>query len=102
MGDAFKAKGSLIREWSATIKGKWDSTLSNVTNLFDSAFAAATTSGGATSGKLTFVFYPDATSGTTECYTGDGYLDFSLKAPVGGAVAFDGKIAGTGSLVRTP
>lgn len=100
MGDSFKSKGSLIREWSATFKAKWDSTLSSVTNLFDSAFAAATTSGGPTAGKVTLVFYPDAAA--SEAYTGDAFVDFSLKVPVGGAVQADCKAQGTGSLVRTP
>lgn len=100
MGDQFHVKLSLIREWSATMKLKWEPGVASNFAVFGSAFALATTDGGNQSGKVTLDFYPDA--GATEKFSGDAFIDFALKAPVGGVVESDCKAVGTGALTHTP
>lgn len=98
MGDQFKEHGSVIREWTASVDGKWESGGAN-TAVWD-AFVAATTDGGPTSGKITVDLYPDFAQ--TEKWTGDAFADFNIKVGFDKAVTFSGKLTGTGSLTRTP
>ena len=99
MGDAFATKLSLIRDWSGQIKGNYGNA-EEATLLLDSSFFAATTSGGATSGKVTVSLYPDAAA--TECFTGDCYIDFALSADKAKTNEFTAKLTGTGTLTHTP
>ena len=99
MGDAFVTKLSLIREWSGTIKGQYGNA-AEATLLVDSSFFAATTSGGATSGKVTIHLLPDAS--TAEDYYGDVYLDFSISVDKSKGNEFSAKFTGTGTLTHTP
>lgn len=98
MMDAFKLNLSGIREWAATVEGRWESGGAN-TDIWDS-FDTATTSGGSQSGLITVELYPDAA--TTEKWSGDAFADFTIKTGHDKVVEFTGKLTGTGSLTRTP
>lgn len=100
MGDQFKVKGSLIREWTATAKAKWEPGVASNLALFASGFALATTDGGFQSGKVTVDFFPDAAA--TEKFSGDAFItSFNLKTPVGGPVEASVNFEGTGALTHT-
>ncbi len=97
MRDAFKKNLSLIREWSGTVKG-WYGNASEQT-LTMGSFFAATTSGGATSGAVTLVLYPDAA--TAENWSGSAYLDFSISVDVKKSDEFTAKFTGTDTITYT-
>lgn len=97
MGDTFEAKLSLIRSWSGQVKGEYGNAAEAVDFL--NSFLNATTSGGATSGKVTVYLYPDAS--TAEVFSGDCYIDFSLAVDKAKANEFTAKITGTGALTHT-
>ena len=99
MGDAFATKLSLIREWAGQIKGVYGNA-AEATLLLDSSFFAATTVGGATSGKVTLHLMPDAA--TAEDLSGDAYLDFALSVDKSKPNEFTAKFTGTGALTHTP
>ena len=99
MGDAFAQKLSLIRDWSGTIKGQYGNA-AEATLLVDSSFFGATTSGGATSGKVTLHLLPDAA--TAEDYYGDAYCDFSISVDKSKVNEFTAKFTGTSTLTHTP
>ncbi len=97
MGDAFVHKLSLIREWSGTVKGQYGNAAEAI--LILDSFINATTSGGAQSGSVTLVLYPDAA--TAENWSGTVFLDFALTVDKAKANEFSAKFTGTDTLTYT-
>jgi hypothetical protein len=98
MEDQFKVNLSLIREWSGSISGHYES--AGVNDMVLDTFLNATTDGGPQSGKVTLELFPDASA--TEKFSGDAFLDVTLNVGKDKTNEFSAKVTGTGTLTRTP
>jgi predicted secreted protein len=90
MQDTWHQKLTTFLGWDGSFTGHWESAGANI-----AAWTQFLT--GATA---TVELFPDKNQ--TEKFAGSAFIEFNLKAPHNGVVAFTAKFKGTGTLTRTP